>query len=201
MIKKNKVLQFLRWLIKRKIMHQNRHDVNTYVKLSYTMRNKKSSYSIISITITSSILFTCDRLRNDTHLWLWGRCVWRYIRIYFVYWVEELQIKKWGDCGGKVVYVYEEPFKTNFPPFSNLNPKKQVRFGPLTPPHGYWQSYAAECCSLSRHCWGRNPHFSSTVTSESVTGCLAIQWCYFIISHLLGPSSKSFAFVIWKQSE
>jgi len=60
-------------------MHQNRHDVNTYVKLGYIMRNQNCTYCIISITIISSILFTCDSLRNDTHSYLWGRCVWRHL--------------------------------------------------------------------------------------------------------------------------
>jgi len=39
------------------------------------MRNQKSSYYIISITCTSSILFTYDSLRNESHSWLWGRCI------------------------------------------------------------------------------------------------------------------------------
>jgi hypothetical protein len=35
-------------------MHQNRHDVKSYVKLGYIMRNLKSSYSIVNITITQA---------------------------------------------------------------------------------------------------------------------------------------------------
>ena len=80
-LNKNKVLDFLRWLIKRKIMYQTRHDINTDVKLGYTMRNQKISYFIIGITITSSTHFTCDNQRNDTHTWLWGKSIWRYVRI------------------------------------------------------------------------------------------------------------------------
>ena len=80
-LNKNKVLQFLGWLIKRKTIHQNHHDVNTYIKLLYIMRNQNSFHFVISTTITSSILFTCDSLQNDTHWWLWGRCIWKYQRI------------------------------------------------------------------------------------------------------------------------
>jgi len=78
---KNKAVQFLGWLVKRKIMLQNRYDLNTCLKLGYVMRNQKISYFIISITCTSGILFTCYSLRNDTHSWLWGRSIWKYMRI------------------------------------------------------------------------------------------------------------------------
>ena len=53
--------------------------------------------------------------------------------------------------------------------------------------------YDSHCCSLSRHCWGRNTHFSGTVTSEYGTGFLATQWRYFIISPLLWLSGTAVA--------
>ena len=54
-------------------------------------------------------------------------------------------------------------------------------------------SYDSHCCSVSRHCWGRNTHFSGTVTGEYGTGFLAIQWRYFIICPLLGLSGTAVA--------
>jgi len=45
------------------------------------MTNQNRTYFFIGITVTSNILFPRDSLRNDTHSWSWGRCIWRYQRI------------------------------------------------------------------------------------------------------------------------
>jgi len=45
------------------------------------MTNRNSTFFFIGITVTSNIPFSRDSLRNDTHSWLWRRCIWRYLWI------------------------------------------------------------------------------------------------------------------------